>query len=36
MSIDEVLAIIRAFFEALKRIIAAFTGKEYTEETETE
>lgn len=28
MSVDEILKVIEAFFEALKRIFAAITGKE--------
>ena len=29
MSIEEVLEVIKAFFEALKKLVAAITGKEY-------
>lgn len=31
MSIEEILEVIRAFFEALKRILAAFQDKDYPE-----
>lgn len=34
MTIDEILDVIKAFFEALKRIFAAITGKDLPDDEE--